>query len=69
MGDRPLTVTAMDVMSSSPVSVTLDASPAEAAALMWGHGLKSLPVVDGPDTRRVVGSVRAEGLFGRIILI
>jgi NADH:quinone reductase (non-electrogenic) len=63
IGDRPMTVNAGDLMSPSPISVTLDASPTEAAALMWGHGLKSLPVVDGPATRRVVGTLRAEGLM------
>jgi CBS domain-containing protein len=40
-------VTAAGLMSTPPVTISPDASVAEAAKLMYGRGVKRLPVVDG----------------------
>jgi IMP dehydrogenase len=53
-GKEPAAVTVAEVMSREVPTVTLDASSAEAAALLRGHRLRYLPVV-GP--RGLVGVV------------
>ena len=54
-------------MVADPVAVTLADSPATAALLMWSRGVKSLPVVNGADDRRVAGCVRAETMMHAVL--
>jgi NADH dehydrogenase FAD-containing subunit/CRP-like cAMP-binding protein len=52
-----------DFMSPDPISVTTRDAATTAAALMWGRGLKTLPVLVSAECRRVAGCVRAEALM------
>lgn len=52
---------ARDVMSAPPVTIWVDATVAEAARLMYGRGVKRLPVVD--DEGRLVGIVAPRDLL------
>lgn len=55
-------------MSADPIAVELDDSAATAAVVMWGRGLKSLPVVSTTaNGRRLVGVVRAETMMQAVL--
>jgi len=58
---KPAGVAARDLLTSPAVTVTADASVAEAARLLDRHGIKRLPVVDGAG--RLVGIVSAGDLL------
>lgn len=63
MEDRPLPVTAGDVMTPNPITVDPAASIHEAAALLTEHGISGLPVCD-PD-RGLVGVLSEYDLIAR----
>lgn len=58
---RPVGASARDLLTGPPVTVSADASVAEAARLLTRHGIKRLPVVDGAG--RLVGIVSAGDLL------
>ena len=60
-GSRPAGTAARDLLTSPAVTVTADASVAEAARLLEHHGVKRLPVVDAAG--RLVGIVSVGDLL------
>jgi CBS-domain-containing membrane protein len=51
----------------APIAVTKNDSSLMAAATMRDHELKSLPVIESQTSRRLVGYVRAEKMFMRVL--
>jgi CBS-domain-containing membrane protein len=51
----------------APISVTRDDTSLTAAATLRDHELKSLPVIESQTNRRLVGYVRAEKMFMRVL--
>lgn len=54
-----------DIMTPDPAFCTPDASAQEAATLMRDHDCGSIPVVDNPEKRRLVGTVTDRDLSVR----
>jgi CBS domain-containing protein len=54
-----------DIMTPDPAFVTPDASAQEAATLMRDHDCGSIPVVEDPDKKRLVGTVTDRDLSVR----
>lgn len=51
----------------APIAVTRNDSSLMAAATLRDHELKSLPVIESQNNRRLVGYVRAEKMFMRVL--
>jgi len=51
----------------APITVTMNDSSRMAAATMRDHELKSLPVIESQTNRRLIGYVRAEKMFMRVL--
>lgn len=63
MEDRPLPVTAEDIMTRDPITLAPDATVHDAAGLMADKRISGLPVVD--DDRKVVGILSEFDLIAR----
>jgi CBS-domain-containing membrane protein len=52
---------------ATPITITMDDSSLRAAATLRDHELKSLPVIESQTNRCLIGYVRAEKMFMRVL--